>query len=49
MTDLEKKKLEAYEILKKIGTMTNEVRQLQGDLQKKEQEIDKLEKKFIVK
>lgn len=44
MTELETKKLEAFELIRKIGKLTAEMRQLQQELQKIEEKINELEK-----
>ena len=44
MTELEKKKVQSYELLKKISLKNGEIRQLQVQLNQVEQEIGGLEK-----
>ena len=47
MNDLEQKKIEAYELMRRISNLTNEARRLQVELQKVEQEISKLEERGV--
>ncbi len=42
MNELEKKKIEAYEVLREIGELTQKARELQARLVRLEEEIKKL-------
>ena len=42
MNELEKKKIQAYEILKEIGALTQKAREKQAELAQIEQEIENL-------
>ncbi len=49
MDELQQKKIEAYELMRKIGDGIKETQDLQAELRKKEEEIGKLEGKEVKK